>query len=116
LSDGKADEKQLLNFPNRDVFRPAPQPAVGAGQAGSQRYPTLAANDAARPRRRNRYNWDGRYISQAASEQERAPRVRRVLFPVGALALLAGVAFGAFYLMQTFADSPATAVAAVPAK
>jgi hypothetical protein len=39
-----------------------------------------------------------------------------VLFPVGALALLAGVAFGAFYLMQTFADSPATAVAAVPAK
>jgi hypothetical protein len=118
LSDGKADEKQLLKFPQREVFRPAPQPAVGAVQAGPQRYSTLAANDTARPRRHGRYNWDGRYVSQAAVEPEGPSLGRRVLLPAGALALLAGVALGAFYLMHTFGAGPDAVVAntAAPAK
>jgi hypothetical protein len=118
LSDRTAGEKQLLSFPQREVFRPAPQPAVGAAQTGAQRYPTLAANDTARPRRRGRYNWDGRYVSQAANEQEGPSLGRRVLLPAGALALLAGVALGAFYLMHTFAAGPNAAVAntAAPTK
>ncbi|MGN6771434.1 MAG: SH3 domain-containing protein [Rhizobiaceae bacterium] len=119
LSDRKAGEKQLLNFPQREVFRPAPQPAVGATQASPQRYPTLAANDAAKPRRRGRYNWDGRYVGQAAADEPEGPSLgRRVLLPAGALALLAGVALGAFYLMHTFAAGPDAAVAnaAAPAK
>jgi hypothetical protein len=118
LSDRKAGEKQLLNFPQREIFRPAPQPAVGAAQAGPQRYSTLAANDAARPRRRGRYNWDGRYVSQAAVEPEGPSLGRRVLLPAGALTLLAGVALGAFYLMHTFGAGPDAVVAntAAPAK
>jgi hypothetical protein len=113
LSNGKAGDKQLLSFPQREIFRPAPQPAVGAVQTGPQRYSTLAANDAARPRRRSRYNWDGRYVSQAAGEPEGPSLGRRVLLPAGALALLAGVALGAFYLMHTFATGPDAAVASV---
>ena len=118
LSDRKAGEKQLLNFPQREIFRPAPQPAVGAAQAGPQRYSTLAANDAARPRRRGRYNWDGRYVSQAAVEPEGPSLGRRVLLPAGALTLLAGVALGAFYLMHTFGAGPDAVAtnAAAPAK
>jgi hypothetical protein len=111
LSNGKAGDKQLLSFPQREIFRPAPQPAVGAVQPGPQRYSTLAANDAARPRRRSRYNWDGRYVSQAAGEPDGPSLGRRVLLPAGALALLAGVALGAFYLMHTFATGPDAAVA-----
>jgi hypothetical protein len=91
---------------------------VGAVQAGPQRYSTLAANDTARPRRRGRYNWDGRYVSQAADEPEGPSLGRRVLLPAGALALLAGVALGAFYLMHTFGAGPDAVVAntAAPAK
>lgn len=102
----------------RDTFRPAPQPAVGAGQTSRQRHPTLAANDAVAPRRSGRYNWDGRYISQPVSGGKSPSLARTVLFPAGALALLAGVAFGAFYLMHTFAAGPDAAVAnaAAPAK
>jgi len=118
LSDRKAGEKQLLSFPQREIFRPAPQPAVGASQPGPQHHPTLAANDAARPRRRGRYNWDGRYVTQAADEPEGPSLGRRVLLPTGALALLAGVALGAFYLMHTFGAGPdgVVANAAAPTK
>ena len=118
LSDGTAGEKQLLSFPQREVFQPAPQPAVGAAQTGPQRYSTLAANDAARPRRRGHYNWDGRYVNQAANEPVGPSLGRRVFLPVGALGLLAGVALGAFYLMHTFGAGPEGPVAnaAAPTK
>ncbi|MDN5927774.1 MAG: SH3 domain-containing protein [Hyphomicrobiales bacterium] len=115
LSERKAGDKQLLSFPQREVFRPAPQPAVGAVQKGSQRYSTLAANDTARPRRRGRYNWDGRHASQTAGEPERPSLSRRVLLPTGAVALLAGVALGAFYLMHTFATGPDAVIATAAA-
>jgi hypothetical protein len=118
LSGEKAGETQLLSFPRREVFHPAPQPAVGAARTGAQHHPTLAANDASAPTRHGRYNWDGRYINEPASGREGSSLARRVLIPTGALALLAGVAFGAFYLMHTFATGPDAAVAnaAAPAK
>jgi hypothetical protein len=105
-SDGKAGETQLLSFPQRDVFQPAPQPAVGAKQPASHRYPALAANDAAGAKRRGRYNWDGRYIGKAAPGDDSPSVARRVLVPVAGLALLAGVALGAFYFMHSFAVAP----------
>jgi hypothetical protein len=117
-SGERAGETQLLSFPRREVFQPAPQPAVGAARTGPQHHPTLAANDASAPKRHGRYNWDGRYINEPAPDREGSSLARRVLIPTGALALLAGVAFGAFYLMHTFAAGPDAAVAnaAAPAK
>jgi hypothetical protein len=115
-SDRKAGETQLLNFPQRDVFQPTPQLAVGARQAAPHRYPALAANDAAGSKRRGQYNWDGRYIGKAASSEDSPSLARRVLVPVAGLALLAGVALGAFYFMHSFAAAPdGTPVAAAKA-
>jgi hypothetical protein len=115
-SDRKAGETQLLSFPQRDVFKPAPQPAVGAGHGGLHRQAAFAANDVAGSKRRGRYNWDGRYIGKAAAEADRPSLARRVLLPVGGLALLAGVALGAFYFMHSFAPGPAGTSVAAPAK
>jgi hypothetical protein len=115
-SDRKAGETQLLNFPQRDVFQPTPQLAVGARQAAPHRYPALAANDAAGSKRRGRYNWDGRYIGKAAPGDDSPSVARRVLVPVAGLALLAGVALGAFYFMHSFVIAPdGTPVAAAKA-
>jgi hypothetical protein len=114
-SDRKAGETQLLSFPQRDVFKPAPQPAVGAGHAGPHGHAAHAANDVAGSKRRGRYNWDGRYIGKPADEADSPSLARRVLLPVGGLALLAGVALGAFYFMHSFAPGPAGTSVAAPA-
>ncbi|MGN6465877.1 MAG: SH3 domain-containing protein [Rhizobiaceae bacterium] len=103
-SQGKTNETQLLNFPYREVFRPAPQPAVGAVPASPQRYAASVANDQTGRKRRGRYNWDGRLIGEPGDGHDSPPVARRVLLPVGGLALLAGVALGAFYFMHTFAS------------
>lgn len=108
-SSRKTSETQLLNFRHRDVFQPAPQPAVGAGQASPHTRPELAANDTVGSKRRGRYNWDGRYLGKPASAAAEPSLGRRVLVPVAGLALLAGVAFGAFYFMHTFAADPGAA-------